>query len=86
MVEKREKGKPFSTEESARLQDGKVMIQVWLMDSKAETRTQLKDLGFKIVTESKSSHLLIGYIPMEQLEALSKLSIVRYVTLQPLPA
>ena len=84
MVEKKEKGKPFSTEESARLQDGKVMIQVWLMNSKAETLTQLKDLGFKIVTESKSSHLLIGYIPMEQLEPLSKLSVVRYVTLQPL--
>jgi len=86
MVEKQEKGKTFSADESARLQNGKVMVQVWLTESTAETLEQIKKLGFKLVTQPKSSHLLIGYIPIEQLEDLAKLSVVRYVTLQPLPA
>ena len=62
------------------------MIQVWLTDTKAETLSQLKKLGFHLITESKSDHLLIGYMPINQVEPLAKLSIVRYVTLQPFPA
>jgi len=83
MVGKKKEGKGFSADESARLQDGKVMVQVWLVDSKEETLSQLKELGFTSVAQPKSGHLVIGYVPVEQLEALSKLSIVRYVTLQP---
>jgi hypothetical protein len=86
MVSKKKEGKDFSSDEAARLQDGKVMIQVWLADTKAETMSQLKKLGFKSVAQPKSGHLFIGYIPVEQLEALAKLSIVRYVTLQPAAA
>ena len=59
------------------------MVQVWLADTKKETMSQLKKLGFKSVAQPKSGHLVIGYIPVEKLEALTKLSIVRYVTLQP---
>jgi hypothetical protein len=83
MVDKKKEGKDFSSDESARLQDGKVMVQVWLADTKKETMSQLKKLGFKSVAQPKSGHLVIGYIPVEKLEALTKLSIVRYVTLQP---
>jgi Ca-activated chloride channel homolog len=86
MVEKKKEGKDFSPDESAKLQDGKVMVQVWLADTKDETLSQLKVLGFKSVAQPKSGHLVIGYIPVEQLEALAKLSIVRYVTLQPAAA
>ena len=86
MVEKQEKGKSYSGEESAKLQNGKVMVQVWLTDTKAETLSQLKKLGFKVVTQPQASHLLIGYIPIEELKALTRLSVVRYVTLQPLSA
>jgi hypothetical protein len=86
MVDKKKEGKTFSSDESARLQDGKVMVQVWLADMKEETLAQLKELGFKSVAQPKSGHLVIGYVPVEQLEALAKLSVVRYVTLQPFPA
>jgi Ca-activated chloride channel family protein len=86
MVDKKKEGKDFSPDESARLQDGKVMVQVWLADTKEETLAQLKELGFKSVAQPKSGHLVIGYVPVEQLEALAKLSVVRYVTLQPFPA
>lgn len=61
-------------------------MQVWLGDAKEETLSPLKKLGFKSVVQSKSGHLVIGYVPVEQLETLAKLSIVRYVTLQPAAA
>ena len=86
MVEKKKEGKDFSSDETARLQDGKVLVQVWLADTKEETKSQLKELGFKSVAQPKSGHLVIGYIPVEQLESLAKLSVVRYVTLQPVAA
>jgi len=86
MVDKKKEGKDFSPDESAKLQDGKVMVQVWLADTKEETLSQLKELGFKSVAQPKSGHLVIGYIPVEQLEALAMLSIVRYITLQPAAA
>ena len=82
MVDKKKEGNAFSPEESARLQDGKVMVQVWLADTKEETLAQLKELGFKTVAQPRSGHLVIGYLPVEKLEALAKLSTVRYVTLQ----
>ena len=83
MVNKKKAGKEFSPDESAKLQDGKVLVQVWFADTKDETLAQLKKLGFKSVAQPKSGYLVIGYIPVEQLEALGKLSVVRYVTLQP---
>jgi hypothetical protein len=39
---------------SAMLQDGKVMVQVWLADTKKETMSQLKKLGFQSVAQPKS--------------------------------
>jgi hypothetical protein len=86
MVKKKEKGKTFSEEESAKIQNGKIMVPIWLTDTKAETMSQLKELGFKLVTQPKSGQLVIGYISVEQLEALAKLSIVQYVRLQPVSA
>ncbi len=86
MVDKKKKGKAFSFDESEKLQDGKALVQVWLADTKEETLSQLKALGFKSVAQPKSGHLVIGYIPVEQLEALAKLSIVRYITMQPTAA
>jgi len=58
------------------------MVQVWLADTKEETLSQLKKFGFKSMAQPQSGHLVIGYVPIEQLEALAKLSIVRYITLQ----
>ena len=86
MVDKKKEGKDYSSDESARLQDGKVMVQVWLADTKEKTLPQLKQLGFRSVAQLQSGHLVIGYIAVEQIEALAKLEIVRYVTLQPAAA
>jgi Ca-activated chloride channel family protein len=62
--------------------DGKVCVQVWLTDTKPETLEKLKKLGFVMVVQPKAGHLVIGRLPVNQLEALAKLSVVRYVTLQ----
>jgi hypothetical protein len=86
IVDKKKEGKDFTEQESSLIHDGKVMVQVWLADTKEETLSQLKKLGFKSVAQPKSGHLVIGYISVEQLEALAKLTIVRYVTLQPIAA
>ncbi len=83
MLNKKKEGKDYTPDESVRLQDGKVMVQVWLADTKEKTLSQLKKLGFRSVAQPKSGHLVIGYIAVEQIEALAKLGIVRYVTLQP---
>ena len=82
MVDKKKEGKAFSSDELVKIQDGKVLIQIWLADTKEETLSQVKELGFTSVAQPKSGHLVIGYIAIEQLESLAKLSIVRYVTLQ----
>ena len=55
ILDKKEKGETLSAEESARIHGGKVMVQVWLTETKAETISQLKKLGFKLMTQPKSS-------------------------------
>ncbi len=86
IAKKKEKRETFSAEESAKIQNGKVMVQVWLTDTTSENLYQLQELGFKLITKPKSGQLVIGYISIEQLKALAKLSIVQYVRLQPVSA
>jgi Ca-activated chloride channel family protein len=62
--------------------DGKVLIQVYLTDTTTETLAKLKESGFAVVAQPKTGYLVIGRLPVEQLEALTKLSVVRYITLQ----
>ncbi len=62
--------------------NGQVLIQVWLMDTTTETLAKLKESGFAVVAQPKTGYLVIGRLPVEQLEALTKLSVVRYITLQ----
>jgi TonB family protein len=62
--------------------DGKAEIQVWLIDKSAETINQLKQLGFETLLDPKSSKLIIGRLPIENLEALVELPAVRYIAPQ----
>lgn len=62
--------------------DGKVLLQVWLTDTNPEALEKLKELGFEVVTHPKTGNLVIGRLFVEKLKAFSKLSVVRYVTLQ----
>lgn len=71
-----------TAEEAKFLRNGKVEIQVFLTDTSAETLKQLKDLGFEVVLQPTTAKLVIGRLPLEKLEALAELKVVRYVAPQ----
>jgi Ca-activated chloride channel homolog len=73
-------GKKPANEEAAFVRDGKAEIQLWLMDASAAALAEIKKLGFEIILEPKSSQMVIGRIPIANLEALAKLSSVRYIS------
>jgi hypothetical protein len=60
----------------------KLSIQIWLADKSPATLAQLKALGFELVLDPKTAKLVIGRLPVEKLEALAKLAVVRYVSPQ----
>jgi Ca-activated chloride channel family protein len=60
----------------------KLSIQIWLADKSPATLAQLKALGFELVLDPKTAKLVIGRLPVEKLEALAKLAVVRYVAPQ----
>jgi Ca-activated chloride channel family protein len=62
------------------VRDGKVKIQIWLSHNTPEALAQLKALGFEQQT-GKGEKFLTGAIPVAQLEALSKLTEVKFVGL-----
>jgi hypothetical protein len=64
------------------IRDGKAELQVWLTDKSDETLAQLKELGFEVMLDAKSSKVIIGRLPIEKLEALAKLKAVKYVAPQ----
>jgi Ca-activated chloride channel family protein len=80
----RNKQLTFNPTEASFVKNGKAEIQVWLNDKSAANLDQLKQLGFEVVLDPKSSKLLIGRISVEKLEALSKLEFVRYISPQSL--
>ena len=83
LVEHVEKKDMLPQDVAEHVTDGKVLLQVWLNDTKAETLANLKKLGFEIVAEPKAGNLVIGRLPVEHLKAMTKLSGVTYVALQP---
>jgi Ca-activated chloride channel family protein len=61
------------------IRDGKAEVQVWVSEKSDEAFAQLKELGFELVLDPKSSKMIIGRLPVEKLEALAKLKFVKYV-------
>ena len=68
--------------ETAFIRDGKAEVQVWLTEKSDEALAQLKELGFEVVLDAKSSKVIIGRLPIEKLEALAKMKFVKYVAPQ----
>jgi Ca-activated chloride channel family protein len=69
-------------EEAKFIRNGKAEVQIWLTDKSAEALAQLKQLGFEVMLDPKTSKVIIGRIQIEQLEALAALKFVRYVSPQ----
>ncbi|MEO8324947.1 MAG: VIT domain-containing protein [Nitrospirota bacterium] len=86
LVEHVEEKTMLSEDVAQHVTDGKVLLQVWLTDTNLETLEKLKALGFEVVAQPNTGNLVIGRLSVEKLEAFSKLSVVRYITLQPAPA
>ena len=82
VVQKLKNKQALSTEESALVRDGKAEVQVWLTEKTDETMAQLKQLGFEVVSDAKNSRIVVGRLPVEQLEALAKFKFVKYVAPQ----
>jgi len=68
--------------EAAFIRSGKAELQIWLTDKSDEALAKLKELGFEVVLDPKTSKLIIGRLPLEKLEALADLKWVRYVAPQ----
>ncbi len=58
---------------------GRVEVRVLLAELSDEVLGRLEKLGFKELARAKAVRMLIGTIPVDQLEALSKLDAVRRV-------
>lgn len=71
-----------STGEFTFIRDGKAEVQVWLTEKTEQALTRLKELGFDVVLDAKNSKVIIGRLPVEKLEALAKLEVVKYVSPQ----
>ena len=71
-----------ATDETKFVRDGKAELQVWLTDKSPEALAELKQLGFEVILDPKTSKLVIGRLPIENLKKLAELSFVRYVAPQ----
>jgi hypothetical protein len=71
-----------SPEEARFVRDGKAELQVWLTDKTPEALTELKQLGFEVILDPRTSKLVIGRLTIENLQKLAELKLVRYVAPQ----
>ncbi|HEV7475953.1 MAG TPA: VIT and VWA domain-containing protein [Pyrinomonadaceae bacterium] len=78
IVDRLKKNEKAAAGEATFTVNGKAEIQIWLSDKSEETLATLKALGFEVVLDPKSAKLIIGRIPIEKLEALGELKVVRY--------
>jgi len=78
---KNNQAKPAANE-SVFISNGKAELQIWLTDKSDATIGQLRKLGFEVILNPQSSKLIIGRLPIEKLEALAELEVVKYVSPQ----
>jgi len=68
-----------SGHEAQFVRDGKAAVQVYLSDTSPGTLADLRRLGFEVTYLPKTGSIVAGRIATEKLEALAKLSAVKYV-------
>ncbi|HZE72501.1 MAG TPA: VIT and VWA domain-containing protein [Pyrinomonadaceae bacterium] len=83
IIDRLKKKNGFPAPEEARfVRNGKAELQVWLTDKSPEAMAKLKEVGFEVLLDPKTSKLVIGRLSIENLEKLAELKIVRYVAPQ----
>jgi hypothetical protein len=60
----------------------KAEVQIWLTEKSPEVLAKLKELGFEVVLDPKTAKLVIGRLPIANLQKLAELKFVRYVAPQ----
>src|SRR5687767_14066085 len=71
-----------SADEGKFIRNGKAELQVWLTDKSDENLAKLKELGFEVMLDAKTSKVIIGRLSIDKLEALAALKFVKYVSPQ----
>jgi Ca-activated chloride channel family protein len=71
-----------NAEEGGFIRNGKAEVQIWLTEKSDEAMAKLKELGFEVVLDVKTSKLIIGRVSIEKLEKLAGLKFVKYVSPQ----
>jgi Ca-activated chloride channel family protein len=83
VVEKLQRKEALSAaDERGFIRNGKAELKVWLTNKSPASLAKLKQLGFEVVLNVKSSRLIIGRLPIEKLEELAQLNVVRFVSPQ----
>ncbi|HKR11957.1 MAG TPA: VIT and VWA domain-containing protein [Pyrinomonadaceae bacterium] len=78
----RQKDQPQATTFDSFVRDGKAEVQVWFTSKPEALRLKLKELGFEVVLDSPNSGLMIGRLPLDKVELLADLELVRYLAPQ----
>ena len=65
----------LTTDEMKFVRDGKAEVQIWLIDKSAESLAELKKLGFEIILDPKTAKLVIGRLPIENLQKIGGVEI-----------
>lgn len=71
-----------SADEGGFIRNGKAEVQIWLTEKSDEAIAKLKELGFEVVLDVKTSNLIIGRVSIEKLQTLAELKFVKYVSPQ----
>lgn len=82
LIERIQNNTAATADESKFVSNGKAEIVVRLKDLKPETVSQLKMLGFEVLTELQSANALVGRIAIEKLSALTELEAVTFISPQ----
>jgi len=82
VVERLNKKAAAGADEVKFVRGDKAEVQIWLTDKSADALTKLKELGFEILLNPKSAQLVIGRLPIENIQKLAELKFVRYVAPQ----
>ncbi len=71
-----------AADEGGFIRNGKAEVQVWLTVKSPAVIAKLKQLGFEVVLDVKTSKLIIGRISIDKLELLAKQDFVTYISPQ----
>jgi Ca-activated chloride channel family protein len=83
VVERLKKREILSSADEARfIRNGNAEVQIWLTEKSDAVMAKLKELGFEVVLNSKTSKLIIGRVPIEKLRTLAELKFITYVSPQ----